>query len=229
MRGLWKMGFRIGESRAPASFFEGTFVAGVKEKRPGMGSIASPYDTARDLIGGRGTSRLSSIEVARRAPSPAPAYRDLPPPSAWLERPRSPGPGLASLRVDRPAAGDPGAPWHVRVWFVRPVPPGAAVRVLWKAFSGFADWADVPASPLATASAPERPASACQETGCAFKANVQGPVNGGYFAVEIAGEPGVGWRYPDVLTTAPYVVVPPRRAGLSGRPWRARRPRSCGG
>jgi hypothetical protein len=116
---------------------------------------------------------------------------DLPPPSAWLDAPHAPGPGLAKLEATPLADG-----WfRVRATFVAPPPPGARVRVLHKALDSHGDWRTTDA----------------EGSGTSFGADVRVWQDVGLFAVENAGGRGVGWRYPDVLKETPYLVAPPRR------------------
>jgi hypothetical protein len=131
---------------------------------------------------------LAALDAAARAQKrrpPAPAT--LPPASAWLASSRGPGPGLAALDVTVPDAGR----FHVSVRFAAPVPAGASVRVLHKAFSGLADWEAIPAT----------------GSGAAFSADVPRRDASGFFAVEIVGGAGVGWRYPDPVRETPYKLV----------------------
>jgi hypothetical protein len=81
----------------------------------------------------------------------------------------------------------------VVVHFAASVPQGATVRVLWKEFSGFADWHPADATGADTT----------------WTAQVPKGTRAGFYAVEVNGGVGAAWRYPDVLRTTPYVVVPP--------------------
>ena len=120
---------------------------------------------------------------------PAP-HDDLPDARAWLDGRRGDGPGLQALTVD-PATAT--GPWTVTADFANDVPAGAAVRVWWKPFSGYAQWRSVDAT----------------GAGTRFRAAVPGQGGGAMFAVEVAGARGVGWRYPDVTRETPYRVRVP--------------------
>lgn len=109
------------------------------------------------------------------------------PPATALMAPRRDGPGLLSL-VPQPPQGNTQA---VEVRFAGPVPPGASVRVVWKEFSGLADW---------------QRTEAVLQAGV-YRALLPKSDPNGFFAVEVQGGPGVGWRYPDATHGAPYVAV----------------------
>ena len=130
--------------------------------------------------------------VAASPPSVAPP---LPAPDAWLTTPRAPGPGLASLSVT-PATAT-ATTWDVAIRFASPPPSGATaatqVNILWKPFDSQSDWTTVPA----TAGA-----------GGTFTATVAGGAQGALFAVEVRTAAGA-WRYPDPMTTTPYLSVAP--------------------
>ena len=136
----------------------------------------------------------TSIEehaLARAAEAPRPDADELPSPDAWLFTRRGEGPGLEKLAPTPPAAA--GGPWSVALTFKDPVPAGAEVRVLYKAFSGKADWQSAAAS----------------GEGRAFSASIPGLGPAAFFAAEVTVGPALGFRYPDALATAPYVVVAP--------------------
>ena len=122
----------------------------------------------------------------------------VPPASQFLYGVRPDGPGLLSLDVHPPANGEQ----IVEARFAHDPPPGAVVHVLWKEFSGFADWHE----------------SHAPREGDVFRAHVPKADNAGFFAVEVQPVQGhgsgpwpvpSGWRYPDVLSGAPYVSVAP--------------------
>jgi hypothetical protein len=130
--------------------------------------------------------------VAAIAASPPTLQGMLPPAQTWLSAPRPAGPGLASIAVDPP---DPAAPsWNVTVFFASPVPPGATVNVLWKPFTAVSDWQAVPA----------------QASSGGYAATIAGGGGGALFAAELVLGPGLAWRYPNVLSTTPYVTLPPQ-------------------
>ncbi len=132
---------------------------------------------------------IDAVEAAVAAMHPAP-HDDLPDARAWLDGRRGDGPGLQALTVD-PATAT--GPWTVTADFANLVPAGAAVRVWWKPFSGYAQWRSVDAT----------------GAGTRFRAAVPGQGGGAMFAVEVAGPRGVGWRYPDVTRETPYRVRMP--------------------
>jgi hypothetical protein len=124
--------------------------------------------------------------VAKMAPAtPASA----PPAASVLYAARHDGPGLAGIEVGQ--AQNATVPVMVR--FAQDPPQGAAVRVLWKEFSGYADWH----------------AADAQGAGRVFTAEVPKGSRAGFYAVEVNGGVGAAWRYPDVRSGAPYVVISP--------------------
>jgi hypothetical protein len=133
----------------------------------------------------------ASIDAFVAKVSKRPAAVPLPPVSTFLDTPRPPGPGLVSLDVH---ASD-GGKQLVDVRFAHPLPQGALIHVLWKEFSGFADWHQAYAA---------RDATDAQ----LYHARLPKADKSGFFAVEVLGQ-GTGWRYPDVLEGAPYVSVAP--------------------
>jgi hypothetical protein len=134
----------------------------------------------------------ASLDEAARRPHPAEAASaSLPAARAWLDARRKPGPGLAKLEATPLGGGR----FRVSVTLAGAAPEGARVKVLHKGFSGLLDWKE----------------SDALGAGSAFAAEVDVGQDAGMFAVEIAGGPGAGWRYPDVLRETPYVVVPPAR------------------
>lgn len=134
---------------------------------------------------------LSVLDEAATRVRPAPSAGALPPAKVWMDTPRGAGPGLAALDVTVPEGGR----FRVQVKFAAPVPAGAAVRVLHKGFSGLEDWEAIEA----------------KGAGVSFGADVERTETGGFFAVEVVGGPGVGWRYPDAVRETPYRVVAPGR------------------
>ena len=130
--------------------------------------------------------------VATVAAAPPNYQGALPSAQSWFTTPRGAGPGLAAIAIDPP---DPAAAsWNVTVSLASAVSPSATVNVLWKPFTAVSDWQAVPAQPVA---------------GGAFVATVPGGGGGALFAVELVLGPGFAWRYPDVLSTTPYVTLPP--------------------
>ncbi|HVR00664.1 MAG TPA: hypothetical protein VMT47_00905, partial [Polyangia bacterium] len=126
------------------------------------------------------------------AASPPPFSAVLPDPDAWLGAPRGPGPALAALTAT-PAADGTGA-WTVSARFAAPLPDGAKVNVLAKSFQSESDFSAVGATQAADGT---------------WSATVPGALAaGGLFALELR-TPAGAWRYPDPLTTAPYVSVAP--------------------
>jgi hypothetical protein len=113
----------------------------------------------------------------------------VPPASSVLYAPRADGPGLLSIDVGQVQGGTV----PVVVHFAASAPQGAAVRVLWKEFSGFADWHP----------------TAATGSGTTWTAQVPKGTRAGFYAVEVNGGVGAAWRYPDVLRTTPYVVISP--------------------
>jgi hypothetical protein len=113
--------------------------------------------------------------------------RPVPPAATFLYAPRAEGPGLAELHV---VAGDGGP--RVVGRFARALPPGAVVRLLSKPLDGFTEWDLTPAI----------------AAGDGFEAVVPGGGGLMFYAVEVEGGPGVGWRYPDVMTETPYLLLP---------------------
>jgi hypothetical protein len=116
----------------------------------------------------------------------------VPPSSLLLAAARPAGPGLISLDVHPTANGQQA----VEATFAEPLPRGAIVHVLWKEFSGFADW---------------HRAHAVLRRGV-YGVQLPKADNSGFFAVEVQA-PGdnlpTGWRYPDALQGAPYLAIPP--------------------
>jgi hypothetical protein len=115
----------------------------------------------------------------------------VPPASSFLYAPRPLGPGLVSLDVHGPK----GNKQTVDVRFARPLPHGALIHVLWKEFSGYADWHRAHAT---------RDAVDAQ----LYHVDLPKADQSGFFAVEVLGQ-GAGWRYPDVLEGPPYLAVSP--------------------
>lgn len=131
----------------------------------------------------------ASIDAVAARRIPVRAASALPPAPAWLAGARPAGPGLASLIAAPPARGD--TAWRVTATFARPVPDGAEVRVLWKPFSGLADWQSAPAT----------------GSDRTYRAAIDGAGEAIDVAVEVGGGPGFGWRYPDLLGAPPYATV----------------------
>lgn len=117
----------------------------------------------------------------------------IPRPEVWLNARRGDGPGLASLRAESWAQG---VPRQVTATLVREIEPGSTVNILWKPMESRSDWQSVRAT--------QRPNNAS-----IFEAPIVSPSAGVLLAVEVIIGPGQAWRYPDMLRTAPYVVVPP--------------------
>jgi hypothetical protein len=131
----------------------------------------------------------TSIDDYVKAETLPPAVVTVPPASIFLDTPRLEGPGLAALTPGAPMNG-----WQqVDVALDGPVPAGATVTVWVKDFSGLASWTS---------------AVATEQDGT-WSATVPHTERAGYYFVEIVGAPGQGWRYPDVLQGAPYLVVNP--------------------
>ena len=65
------------------------------------------------------------------------------------------------------------------------------MSALWKKLSSDGTWAALPAT----------------GSGQHYQATVPGTGDGAMFAVEVRGGGGA-WRYPDLLATTPYVVLP---------------------
>jgi hypothetical protein len=139
---------------------------------------------------------IDAVVVAPRSITGDPAA--LPPASTWLHAGRPEGPGLASIEATPPEHG--GASWHVAVTLAQGVGAGAQVRVRYKGFSALADWQSEPA----------------QGSGAHFEADVPGLGAAGFLAVEVRDPMAHAWSYPDVRTSAPYVVVDTR--GVSAAP-----------
>jgi hypothetical protein len=131
--------------------------------------------------------------VAAQVASAPPVFAGhLPAASDWLAAGRAGGPGLASLTA---SPSDPRAPaWTVAVELAATPPAGTTVTVLWKKFSSDGLWAAAPAT----------------GSGQHYQVTVAGTGEGAMFAVEVNGGGGA-WRYPDLLTATPYVVLPSMR------------------
>jgi hypothetical protein len=130
--------------------------------------------------------------VALVQASPPVFHGTLPPAASWLTAEGPAGPGLGSLAVspqDPKAAG-----WSVTATFAQTPPAGSSVSILWKPFSGFTDWSALPAD----------------GGGSVYQASVPGGGNGALFATCVAPPSGSGWCYPDMLSSTPYVVLPPQ-------------------
>jgi hypothetical protein len=133
---------------------------------------------------------IDAVEAAVIANPPS-FSGDLPPAGSWLDTPRSIGPGLVSLDF---SPQDPTAPnWNVSATFGADLPDGSQVNILWKPFSGTADWRSAPAS----------------QVGSAYQATIAGGGQGAMFAVEILSSTGDGWRYPDIFQETPYRPLAP--------------------
>ncbi len=158
-----------------------------------MGPLGWPLFHWRDEVATVATDAPSIDAVAAATAAHPPAFAGpLPAAAAWLAAQRDPGPGLVSLVV---TPADPVAPsWAVRATLGAALPVGATANVLWKPFDSTVDWTSVPAV----------------VSGADVSATVRGDGRGGLFALELIqpGRPN-GWRYPDALTGAPYLSVPP--------------------
>jgi hypothetical protein len=125
--------------------------------------------------------------------NPAAIGWTLPAPFDWLDTPRDPGPGLVALEI---TPADPSAPeWSVTATLGDTLPDGSVVNVLWKPFSGTADWRSLPASRIGNG-------------GPVYQATIDGGGQGGMFAIEILGT-RLGWRYPYVVQETPYRTLSP--------------------
>ncbi|HET6283920.1 MAG TPA: hypothetical protein VFH73_23395 [Polyangia bacterium] len=134
---------------------------------------------------------INTVAAAVRANPPAPAAgARLPAATDWLNTPRSPGPGLATLDVNPPDAT--AATWTVTARLASAAPAGARVRILWKPFASESDWTPVDATP----------------SNGGYAATIDGGGEGAMFAVEVVSDSG-GWRYPDVKIETPYRVLSP--------------------
>jgi hypothetical protein len=133
--------------------------------------------------------------AAQVAAAPPPFTGVLPTPDAWLGAARTPGPGLAELSVT-PASGgatSSSKSWTVRARFASPLPAGATVAVLAKPFDSETDF---------------QPTPAAAATDGSYTATVASAGPGGLFAVELRTPTGA-WRYPDPLTSTPYISLAP--------------------
>ena len=130
--------------------------------------------------------------VSQLQASPPPFTGTLPPASTWLSASRPAGPGLSALTI---TPLDPNAPsWTVAATLGGVPAVGSTVEILWKPFSGDADWQAVPAT----------------GSGTAYQATIASSSDGALFAVRVAPPSGLGWRYPDLVAATPYVVLAPR-------------------
>ena len=136
------------------------------------------------------TAALNDV-AASVAASPPPTPRALPDPVLWLTATRLPGPGLTALTVSPALATSP--TWLVDARFATPVPPRTIVNVLWKQFDSEKDWVS---------------ASAFENSDGGFSSALAGSGAGALFAVEVITPTGA-WRYPDAMTSTPYISVPP--------------------
>src|SRR5205823_995531 len=96
----------------------------------------------------------------------------------------------ASLEV---AARERDDGWQVTARLAAEPPAGATVWVLWKSFAALQrhQWQRVRAE---------------RGDGLSWSAAVPSPGRSGFFAVEVSGGPGNGWRYPDLVTQTPYLI-----------------------
>jgi hypothetical protein len=165
------------------------YIAPFAENMRMTGLGVSPFHWNAEVP--RLTEDAASIDavVMNVAMSPPTFTGTLPDASSYFAGARAAGPGLASLAA---SPSDPAASsWTVTVDLASDPPPGATVTVLWKKFSGSASWSSTPA----------------QGSGKHYEAVVAGTGDGAMFAVEVSA--GGAWRYPDVLTSTPYVALPP--------------------
>jgi hypothetical protein len=151
-----------------------------------------PFHWSAELPGLAADGKALDAVAAEVAASPPPLSATLPDPNAWLTSPRGAGPGLANLTATPGSNGAGG--WTVSARFATPLPSGATVDVLAKPFQSETDFSAVGATEAADGT---------------WSATIPGSKSsGGLFAVEVHTPDGA-WRYPDPLTTAPYVAVPP--------------------
>src|SRR5262249_3847981 len=103
----------------------------------------SPFHWSLPEVLGRLGEDPASIDAVEAyvTANPPDFTGDLPPANEWLDTPRDPGPNLVSLDV---TPRDPSAPeWTVSVTLGSDLPDGSVVNILWKPFSGTADWRTV--------------------------------------------------------------------------------------
>jgi hypothetical protein len=129
--------------------------------------------------------------VATVTASPPAFQGTLPPSATWLSASRANGPGLAALVV---SPQDPTATsWTVAATLQSAAPTGAQATLWYKPFVSHADWQSVP----------------LQGAGTQFQGVVPGTGSGAMFAVQLSGGSAGTWRYPDLLTQTPYIVLAP--------------------
>jgi hypothetical protein len=129
--------------------------------------------------------------VSQVQASPPVFHGTLPAAATWLDTPRAAGPGLASLGISPQNAS--AQSWMVSVTFGAAVPAGATTLLWYKPFSAHTDWQSV----------------ALTGSGTQFQAIVPGTGGGAMFMAQVSDGPGAAWRYPDLLTETPYVVLAP--------------------